>query len=82
MGVDYGMDINLENDLPNNWREFNKKFIPTYLDKNPDKTNVAVGLACGAIHRMSKQITEITVSRNIRILTSLDKFIRAHILGA
>jgi restriction system protein len=56
VGVDYNMNINLENDLPDNWREFNKKFIPTYLEKNPEKTNVAAGLACGAIHTLSKAI--------------------------
>lgn len=56
VGVDYSMNINLENDLPDNWREFNKRFIPTYLEKNPEKTNVAAGLACGAIHTMSKAI--------------------------
>ena len=53
VGVDYSMNINLENDLPENWREFNSRFIPTYLEKNPEKTNVAAGLACAAIHTMS-----------------------------
>ena len=38
VGVDYSMNINLENDLPDDWREFNRKFIPTYLEKNPEKT--------------------------------------------
>ena len=56
VGVDYSMNINLENDLPDDWREFNRRFIPTYLEKNPEKTNVAAGLACGAIHTMSKAI--------------------------
>ena len=31
VGVDYSMNINLENDLPDNWREFNKG--STYLEK-------------------------------------------------
>ena len=54
IGVDYSMDINLEDQLPENWRDFNKEFIPVYLEKRPEKTRVAAGLACGAIHTMSK----------------------------
>jgi len=56
VGVDYSMDLDLKNDLPDNWREFNKKYIPTYLEKNPGKSKVTAGLACGAIHTMSKAI--------------------------
>ena len=54
IGVDYGMNINLKNHLPENWREFNKEFIPRFMEIKPDKSKVAAGLACGAIHTMSK----------------------------
>lgn len=54
IGVDYGMNIDLKNHLPENWREFNKKFIPRFIEIKPDKSKVAAGLACGAIHTMSK----------------------------
>jgi len=56
IGVDYGMDVNLETELPENWREFNKKFIPVYLENKPEKSRVAAGLACAAIHAVSKGI--------------------------
>ncbi len=56
VGVDFGIDKDLTNDLPDNWREFNKKNIPIFLEKNPNKSKVTAGLACGAIHTMSKAI--------------------------
>ena len=30
IGVNFGVDVDLSNDLPENWREFNKKYIPIY----------------------------------------------------
>lgn len=56
IGVDFGIDENLSDKLPENWRDFNKTFISVYLKKNPDKTKVAAGLACGALHTVSKGI--------------------------
>ncbi len=56
VGVDFGICTNLENELPENWKDFNKKFIPIYLENSPEKTRVAAGLACGAIHTLSKAI--------------------------
>ena len=56
IGADFGLDIDLSNKLPDNWREFNKEFIPIYLAKRPDKTKVAAGLACGSLHTISKGI--------------------------
>ena len=31
VGVGFDIEIDLKNDLPDNWREFNKKYIPFYL---------------------------------------------------
>lgn len=56
IGADFGIDENLSDKLPENWRDFNKAFIPVYLKKHPDKTKVAAGLACGALHTVSKGI--------------------------
>ncbi len=56
IGADYGIDIDLRNRLPDNWRDFNKEFIPIYLKKNPDKTKVSAGLACGMLWTISKGI--------------------------
>ena len=35
IGADFGMNLNLKNKFPDNWREFNKKYIPVYLENNP-----------------------------------------------
>jgi len=58
IGTDFGMDIDFTNKLPDDWREFNKKFIPVYQQKNPGKSKIAAGLACGAIHTVSKGINQ------------------------
>ena len=47
IGVDWFDDIDLTNRLPDNWRDFNKEFIPIYLETYPDKTKIAAGLGCG-----------------------------------
>ena len=40
--------------IPEEWRAFNKEFIPIYLKNRPEKTKVAAGLACAAIWTVSK----------------------------
>ena len=54
IGVDFGMDIDFSNDLPDNWRKFNKKYIPEYLERHPGASKIKAGLACGAIHTLAK----------------------------
>jgi restriction system protein len=54
IGADYEIDIDLTGKLPDNWREFNKRFIPVYLQKHPDKSKVAAGLACGMLWTVAK----------------------------
>ncbi len=54
IGTDYGIHQDLKNKLPEEWREFNKKFIPVYLASNPDKSKVAAGLACGMTWTVAK----------------------------
>ena len=56
IGVNFGVDVDLTDDLPENWKDFNKKYIPIYLDKNPGKAKVTAGLACAAIHTISKSL--------------------------
>lgn len=53
-----GWDIaqDLTNDLPDNWRDFNAKFRPIYLEANPEKSMVAAGLACGMLYTICKGI--------------------------
>lgn len=56
IGAGWLEDIDLTNKLIDNWRDFNGKFIPLYLEKNPDKTRVSAGLACGMLHTIAKGI--------------------------
>ena len=39
VGVDFLMDIDFSDDLPENWRDFNKKYIPAYLDNIQARQN-------------------------------------------
>ncbi len=54
IGGDWGIDVDLTDRLPENWREFNKEFRPVFLERRPDKTKVAAGLACGMLHTICK----------------------------
>lgn len=56
IGADFGMKIDLTNDLPDNWRDFNARFIPVFLEKHPGKSRVSAGLACGALWTVAKGI--------------------------
>jgi len=56
IGVDFNIDQDLTGQLHEEWRKFNKAFIPVYLANHPDKTKVAAGLACGALWTVSKGI--------------------------
>ena len=56
IGADFDIDVDLTGKLPENWREFNKAFIPIYLQGHPEKTRVGAGLACGALWTISKGV--------------------------
>lgn len=56
IGVNFDIDTDLTNKLPDNWRDFNKNFIPIRLEKYPDKSKVSAGLACGFLHTVAKGI--------------------------
>lgn len=56
IGTDFGINQDLTNKLPDEWRAFNKEFAPTFLKLHPHKTKVAAGLACGALWTVSKGI--------------------------
>jgi len=49
-------DRDLTNHLSNNWRDFNQKFIPIFLEQNPDKTKVSAGISCGMLWTIAKGI--------------------------
>ena len=56
VGADFDIKQDLTNKLPEEWREFNKEFIPIFLAGHPDKTKVTAGLACGALWTIAKYI--------------------------
>ena len=58
VGTHFAIDHDLTGRLPDEWRAFNKEFIPIYLEKRPDKTKIAAGLACGAVWTASKGMAQ------------------------
>jgi len=54
MAAGHIFGIDLTDQLPEEWRVFNKKMIPVYLEQNPEKSKVAAGLACGMLHTICK----------------------------
>ena len=58
IGVDWFAGIDLSKRLPDNWRVFNKEFIPTYLTDFPGKSKVAAGLSCGFAWTVAKGIEQ------------------------
>lgn len=58
IGADFEILQDLTNDLDDNWRVFNKKFIPIFLSNHKDKTKIGAGLACGALWVVSKGISK------------------------
>ena len=58
VGVDFGIAVDLTGKLPDEWRAFNKAFIPVYLAQHPGKSKIAAGLACGCIWVVSKGIVK------------------------
>lgn len=56
IGAGFLGDLDFTNKLHDNWKEFNKKYIPIYIEKHPDKSRIAAGLACGALWTICKGI--------------------------
>ena len=56
IGTDFGINQDLTKKLTEEWRAFNKEFIPIYMATHPDKTKIGAGLACGALWTVSKGI--------------------------
>ena len=56
IGTDFDLHEDLSRKLPEEWRVFNKTFIPVLLAKEPERSKVSAGLACGAIWTVSKGI--------------------------
>jgi restriction system protein len=49
IGGGWGFTEDLTGQFGDDWRQFNAKFRPIYLERHPGKTAVAAGLACGML---------------------------------
>jgi restriction system protein len=49
IGADYGIKEDLSTKLPDNWKDFNQKYIPIYMNSHPGKTKIGAGLSCGQL---------------------------------
>lgn len=56
IGADFDILQDLSGALPDEWREFNKAFIPVWLSVHPGKSKVAAGLSCGFLWTVAKGI--------------------------
>lgn len=56
IGAGYGINQDLTNSLPEEWREFNHAFRPVYQEAHPGKSKIAAGLSCGFLWTISKGI--------------------------
>lgn len=56
IGADFKINQDLSAKLSDDWRDFNKEFIPVYLAAHPGKTKIGAGLACGALWVVAKGI--------------------------
>ncbi len=68
IGADFGIEQDLSANLFDDWRTFNKQYIPIYLANHPDKKKVAAGLACGNLWTICKglEMGDIVLSPNGR----------------
>ena len=58
IGADFGVDFDLAERFTDVWPDFNREFIPVFLENRPDKTRIAAGLAGGALHAVYSGIRD------------------------
>lgn len=58
IGADFGIDRDLTKKLPDEWRTFNKEFVPIYLESHRGKSKVTAGLSCGFLWTVAKGMRE------------------------
>ena len=71
------LDLDLSDELPEHWQNFNAKFRPLWLEKNPGKSKIAAGLACGFIHTVCRGIIiafedDLKIRRALRAANNID----------
>lgn len=58
IGGDWNAEEDLTGQLPDDWKQFNKAFIPKFLQANPGKSRIAAGLAGGMLWTISKGLLQ------------------------
>jgi restriction system protein len=56
IGAGFDVHEDLSTKLPEQWRDFNKQFIPIILAQHPERSKISAGLACGALWTICKGI--------------------------
>ena len=66
IGADFDIIMDISASLFENWRDFNEKFIPIFLQINPTKSKIAAGLSCGTLWTICKgmKIGDLVISPN------------------
>jgi restriction system protein len=64
VGINFGMPIDFSGTFGDDWQQFNKRYILTYLNHSPDKNRIAAGLACASLYTvgMKMQIGDYVIS--------------------
>jgi restriction system protein len=56
IGVDFISHVNFTGQFGDEWREFNKHYIPSYLQLHPARTRIAAGLACSSLYTIGTRM--------------------------
>ncbi len=54
IGADFEIYEDLSDSLFENWRDFNRKFVPILMQNNPEKSKTAAGISCGFLWTIAK----------------------------
>ena len=54
IGANFDINVDLSDSLYDNWRDFNDKFIPVWMENVPGKSKTSAGLACGFLWTIVK----------------------------
>ena len=54
IGANFEINMDLSDSLFDNWRDFNERFMPIWMQNVPGKSKTAAGLACGFLWTIVK----------------------------
>jgi restriction system protein len=58
VGTNWMPGVDLTGEFPDDWRKFNKRFIPVVKETDHIETNIAAGLACGMTWTLGYDVSE------------------------